>query len=243
MEVSKASPYNYGHNLGGDMEAVRRYVSSRYPRLLDYSAYHCSIAGMADEAADVLDEVILDLLQKDEQKVIRMMTSRKGKYTELDFYVLRMINLSVHSATSPYQSRYRSIPVNDNVNFQRLKIIDDPDEEPDRAGLILKRMRLIRWVFDGLDLSDLERRVFEYKFFEQESFLQWSGPEKTKQLYPIYEQIIGAIHGVLYYQGLTKVKPRNYKLTGPQMDRQMEIILQFRRKRRITIKHTNDYSQ
>jgi len=243
MEVSKASPCNYGHNLGGDMEAVRRYVASRYPRLLDYSAYHCSIAGITDEAGDVLNEVMVSLFEKDPEKLTKMYLVRQSGYTQLDWFILQMVKINVHSPTSPYRYKNRKTLVNDNVDYRRLKVVEEQDEEPDRAGVILKQMKLIRYVFNGLDLSELERKAFDYKFFQDEAFTQWPGPEKLKQLYAIYDLIAGAIHGILYYEGLTKIKPKKYRLTGPQMDRQMEIIQQFRKTRRITIRHTNEYSQ
>lgn len=45
-------------------EAVNNYITKRYERWLDYSLYHCGLAGISDEATDVLNEVICSLLQK-----------------------------------------------------------------------------------------------------------------------------------------------------------------------------------
>ena len=45
-------------------EALNKYIEKRYDRWLDYAKYHCSLAGMADEAIDVLNEVMCMLLQK-----------------------------------------------------------------------------------------------------------------------------------------------------------------------------------
>ena len=38
-------------------EALNKYIEKRYDRWLDYAKYHCSLAGMTDEAIDVLNEV------------------------------------------------------------------------------------------------------------------------------------------------------------------------------------------
>lgn len=45
-------------------KAVNNYITKRYERWLDYSLYHCGLAGIPDEATDVLNEVICSLLQK-----------------------------------------------------------------------------------------------------------------------------------------------------------------------------------
>ncbi|MGV8136474.1 MAG: hypothetical protein AB2L20_14795 [Mangrovibacterium sp.] len=172
---------------------INTYIEKHYRRWLDYSEYHCSIAGMTGEAIDVLDEVILALLQKDEQKVIRMMTSRKGKYTELDFYVLRMIKLNVHSATSPYQSRYRSIPTNDNVELCRLNIEDLQQEDIDVPSVVMEKFELVREVLGSLNLSGQAKGIFEYKFFQDQAFSHWPGPENRKQLYETYWQVVELI--------------------------------------------------
>ena len=39
-------------------EALNKYIEKRYDRWLDYAKYHCSLAGMTDEAIDVLNEVM-----------------------------------------------------------------------------------------------------------------------------------------------------------------------------------------
>ena len=74
-------------------EALNKYIEKRYDRWLDYAKYHCSLAGMTDEAIDVLNEVMCMLLQKPPEHLSRLMEAKKGKYTELDFYILQMIKL------------------------------------------------------------------------------------------------------------------------------------------------------
>lgn len=39
-------------------EALNKYIEKRYDRWLDYAKYHCSLAGMTDEAIDVLNEYV-----------------------------------------------------------------------------------------------------------------------------------------------------------------------------------------
>ena len=89
---------------------VEKYIGRRYERWLDYAVYHCGLAGIPDEANDVLNEVLCSLLQKDDAKLQQLLSAKKNGCTELDFFVLKMIKLNVTSDTSPYRSKYRPNP-------------------------------------------------------------------------------------------------------------------------------------
>lgn len=181
---------------------INQYIEKRYSRWLDYSAYHCSLAGIPDEANDVLNEVIVYLLQKDESKLKKLLHTKKGQYTDLDFFVLRMIKLNCHSCTSPYRSRYKSIPVDTNVNLVRLNIEDYPDEGDDIPGRILEQFETVREVFESLNLSPKARRIFEFKFFQDQPFSQWTGPETKKQLYETYGHVLDLIKAKIFKRTL-----------------------------------------
>jgi hypothetical protein len=162
---------------------VKQYIEKRYERYLDYAKFHTSQAGIPDEAIDVLNEVLLNLLQKDAEVLERLYSSKKGQYTQLDWYVLQSIKLNCHSQTSPYQFRYKKDRF-ENINLSRLKIIDEqPADEVDSPALTLKQFRLIRWVFNGLELSELERAVFEFRFIQGQPIAIWPGLEKKRQVY------------------------------------------------------------
>ena len=149
-------------------KAVNNYITKRYERWLDYSLYHCGLAGIPDEATDVLNEVICSLLQK--------------KNRLLD-------KLNASSPTSQYRSRYKPLPVDDNVDYSRLDIEDIPDELEDRNTEILNKLHLVRDTFESLDLGPVAARVFEFHFFQDGNFSDWEGPETLKQLYEIYNGV------------------------------------------------------
>ncbi len=222
---------NYKHGKFEGIESVKRYATARYPRWEDYSKYHCTQAGIEYEATDVLNEVMLSLLEKDIYVLERLYSTRQGQYTQLDFYVLQMVKLNVHSVTSPYQSKYnqRLLPVNRDVNYQRLQVIDEPYNEFDRSAQVLKEMRLITWVLKGLDLTDSERRVFEHRFLHGNSLCSdWHYPETRKQRYRIYKEVETTIHHVLFFYGMTDIVPK-----GKLNDRQSELADRFVRTHRI----------
>lgn len=91
-------------------DIIHNYISQRYFRWLDYAQYHCSHAGIVDEAIDVLNEVLAMLIEKynsHRDYIIRLYESKKGQYRELDFFVLQMIKLNIQSPTSPYRHKYK----------------------------------------------------------------------------------------------------------------------------------------
>lgn len=170
---------------------INNYITKRYDRWLDYARYHCTQCGIADESEDVLNEVVLSLLQKPDKKLDCLLNSKQGQYTELDFYVLRMIKLNASSPTSPYQNKYKSLPVDDNVDYSCLEIEDCCSEESDRAGYILDRMHQIREMIEELGFSTKAMAVFEFRFFQDGDFKQWDGEVDMdiKELYDVYSRI------------------------------------------------------
>lgn len=174
-------------------EEINKYIQKRYDRWLDYASYHCSCAGIGDEAIDVLNEVLLDLLQKPEVKLIGLLHKRSEQYTELDYFVLRMIKLNATSPTSPYRHRYKPIPVDANVDYSRLDVEDLSDEEYDRSADILEKTNQVREILFRLNLSEKARKVFEYRFFHGEMFCDWPGSESEKELFDTYYKVISLI--------------------------------------------------
>lgn len=175
------------------MKKVRDYIEKRYQGFLDYSEYHCSCAGIADEAVDVLNEVLCSVLEKSPEKMNNMFNKNSGEYTELDYYILRMIKLNVTSPTSPYQHKYKSLKIDRNVDYSKLEIEDMEDDERDRAQEILDKVHIVRKVLEEIMISEKAKEVFEYRFFGGGIFSRWPGPEKDKELYEIYNRVVKLI--------------------------------------------------
>lgn len=172
---------------------VKDYISKRYNRWFDYASFHCSQAGICDQANDILNEVMVSLLEKDSRKLERLLNTKKGQYRELDFFILRMIKLNVYSPTSPYQSKFKPIPANTDIDYRKLNIIDSDDEEIDRPAEILAQFNMVREIFDQLHLSNKAKQIFEHRFFNDLPFSEWEGPEGKKELYEIYNGVVRLI--------------------------------------------------
>lgn len=171
---------------------IDKYITQRYERWHDYALYHCTHAGIADEASDVLNEVLCALLQKPEDFVLSLLHKKSGQYTELDFFVLRMIKLNATSDTSPYRSKYKPISTDENTDYQTLEIEDEPYEENDAPGEIISQINTVRQALTDLNVSEQAKRVFEHRFFG-EPFKEWSGNETKKELYETYQNVLKLI--------------------------------------------------
>lgn len=172
------------------MTEINAYIEKRYNSWLDYSKYHCTKKGIEDESIDILDEVIISLLNKDESNLLRMCRteSKCGRFMELDIFVLRMIRLNIYSPTSPYQSKYKPIP-RANKDLSRLNIADVNEDLGDRAELILERFNQVRMVLDSLNLSEKARAIFDHKFTNGLSFHEWTREGDLKELYTTYKKV------------------------------------------------------
>ena len=172
---------------------LEKYISTRYARWLDYSLYHCTHAGMADEATDVLNEVLCNLLQKPESKLLALYNAKKNGYTELDFFVLRMIKFNATSDTAPYRAKYKPIPTDENVDFSSLETAEILDDDRDKTAEILENVRQVREVYESLQLSEKAKQIFEFRFFQHENFKDWTGQESLSELYDTYNKVVNLI--------------------------------------------------
>lgn len=162
------------------IEEIRKYITKRYERWLDYSTYHCNMQGMAGEEVDVLNEVLLNLLQKPDKQLIKLYEIRSNQYRELDYFILRMIKMNACSNTAPYRHRYRSIPVDGNVDYARLDIEDELGDEEDRAGQILSKMEQVRKAVEDIEpyMDPIDVKAFFFRYFDGEHGANWVGENK-----------------------------------------------------------------
>jgi hypothetical protein len=184
---------------------INNYIEKRYNNWLDSAKYRCKLSGIPGDAMDVLQEVLCSLLQKDTNFLQDMLHREKDGYTELDWFVIRMIELNATSPTSPYRQKIRRKDIDDNVDFQRVDIIDESSEDEDIPGEILSQVNIVRRVYESLELSESSKQIFEFRFFLHEDFADWEGPESQKYLYDTFNRIMliikGKIFKELYFQG------------------------------------------
>ena len=208
------------------MITVAQYINKRYDRWLDYAVYHCAHAGMTDEANDVLNEVLYSVLKKDPSELTRLLSLKKNGYTELDFFVLRMIKLNATSDTSPYRSKYRNKLLYDvNKDYMDVKIIDEPYVNIDNPALMVWRTRLIRFIIKHIEVPQFDKAVFEYRFISNEMFS--SLDLNLKALYCCYNRTLDIINAILLEMGLIKPFKKERKCSKPERIRINGVVRNF----------------
>lgn len=168
---------------------VNDYIGKRYDRWLDYAKYHCEQAAMHDEYADVLNEVLYMLLQKNDAYLDQLYDAEKGTNRELDYYVLKMIRLNIQSLTSPYQHAYKRIPVDRDRDIDSVDIVDEySDTDADHSNV-----EILVHVMQSINLSDFERNIIQHKIVERKKLSDLVGREKKHLIYKTYNQALEQI--------------------------------------------------
>lgn len=91
------------------MPNIREYIAYRYNNWLDYATHMSKVHHFAGWEEDLLNDVIVDLLQKPEEKLSRMLQAHTKKLvngtptTELDKFVLKMLKLNACSNVAPFR--------------------------------------------------------------------------------------------------------------------------------------------
>lgn len=167
------------------------YISQRWKYWFQYSQFRCQQGGIPDDAEDVLQEVILSLLSKNKHEYLASLKDKRtdNGTTELDALVLKMIHLNAVSDTAPYRAKYKPSTKDYNADISKIELEDTEDDTVDYNQIHLDRIRLVREIFDTLDISEKARRIFSYRFFENEKFSEWEGPESQQELYNIYNNV------------------------------------------------------
>jgi hypothetical protein len=91
------------------MDTIRDYISLRYPNWLDYARYQARVNNFEGWEEDLLNDVVCDLMKKDEAKLLEMLHRQTKKIvngvptTELDKFVLKMLKLNATSTVAPFR--------------------------------------------------------------------------------------------------------------------------------------------
>ena len=160
-----------------------------YNRWSDYANYQATMAGIPDEGGDILNTVLEAILKKDIPHMESLLEKKKGIYTDLDFFILRMIKLNAHSPTSPYRHKTRTVPQDKNIDPFSVEREASDEPEPDTSMVILEKCRQARDILEGLDIPDIEKEIFSWKFFADNPLRSWEGPESYSVVKSVYNRV------------------------------------------------------
>jgi hypothetical protein len=179
------------------IDDVKKYIGERYFHWLDYAKYQCARAKIADEAGDVLNEVLYEFLSYPNERLLALYSKKKGENTGLlEIYILTAIRVNVWKATSNYQykyhkekylSKYKNLPA-------LIEYLNDlPDTEDSDADLARQEKedglyRRFCAFCKKLNIAPFAVKVFYFRFFEHRKWPEWPGGESRYKLTKIYRQ-------------------------------------------------------
>ena len=94
---------------------IQGYLNERYPLFLEYAFYHAFKAKLTHAGGDVLNEALLNLLQKDGAFIKSIYSQIAGKRRELDFYILKEIKRICYSRPNPYRCAFSHSAINNRM--------------------------------------------------------------------------------------------------------------------------------
>lgn len=166
-----------------------QHITNNYQNWLDHAEYHAALAGIPDQAGDILNTVMESLLTKDPGKINGLLRKKKDGFTELDFFVLRMIKLNAHSPTSPYRHKTRSIASFTKADLFAFNITHDESQEPDANMVILEKSRKAREILEQLNIPQIDKDIFSWKFFADNPLRSWPGDEPYSIICSTYNRV------------------------------------------------------
>lgn len=174
---------------------LNQHITNSYKRWADYAKYQAARANIPDQAGDILNTVLEALLRKDQDQIHSLLAKKKDSYTELDFFILRMIRLNAHSPTSPYRHKTRTVHIDTNIDPCSIDREDLFDQDPDKGQEILDQCNQAREVLDTLNISSREKEIFSWKFFADNALLSWPGDESYSTVCATYNRVKALMAG------------------------------------------------
>ncbi len=114
---------------------LSNYMNKRYPNWLEYAQFHASQSGYPELGGDLLNEVLIAVLGKEEPFLIGLAKQKKNGYSGLDYYILNLIKRNATSKTSPFRYKEEKQRIDRNVNYEVMGLVD---EIKDRESIEIK---------------------------------------------------------------------------------------------------------
>lgn len=185
---------------------IDNYVTTRYGNWLDYAKYQARVNKIED-ANELLNEVLCEILSsKSNEELERMIEEQSSKGSELDFFVLYMIKLNSSSMTSRYRYKFRREKLNYEADVSQYEIEESEQLHYDEQ---IDRLMVIRKALNELDVPDVYKQIFAFRFLAKNNLTDWKGEYSLKHLYFIYNKVFSLlkvkIKNDLYFRETTDI--------------------------------------
>lgn len=178
-------------------DPIIRHINLMYPNWRDLCKIICAPQHLIHESDDILHEVLLYILVKKRDELVRLYQKEEKGYKALDCIVVHIIKKYAQSPTAPYRQRYhRQVRINNNIQLDKLNLPELAPQE-DLFQQIVN-------IFNQMDLLPKERDVFRFIFIENHKLSEWQGPESISTLSRICTRIIVPLQKKVKTTGIKK---------------------------------------
>lgn len=76
--------------------SIFSYIDQHYKRWVDFAAWHCKKAGTTQSLFQIMQDVESEILSLKTQVIASLISTVRGKYTDLDLFVLKRIKTKAY---------------------------------------------------------------------------------------------------------------------------------------------------
>lgn len=170
-----------------EQKNLNEYITEAYARWVEYAYFHVRQTGLQINPSEVVNDILCSFLERDTSKLERMVNTPANGATELDFFILRFIKISIHFPHSSFRYQ-RGQHCTTSLSEDLLNM---PDETTSNDK---DEIHLMIWNALGeIEASITAKQIFIWKFFDGNSLSQWPGRENKKFVYRSYHDVLIAV--------------------------------------------------
>lgn len=155
-----------------DQKKLNRIITLHYDKWVNYSRKIAYDFHLEEEATDILNQVLCDIIAKNQENPIKLNTGCKNEEKSILYYITKTIKRNIVSPTAPCQKQYRQdrIKLNREIDISLLNIPDVTTEYTDKR-------EILKEIYKQLDIPEYNRRVFELYYSGEHCLKQCTGTE------------------------------------------------------------------
>lgn len=167
-------------------EEIDEYINSHYQQWREYAAYHCNRTRLGLDAAEVVNNILCNLLSEHPDTVADLIARKsKNGRTEFDYFILSIIRTNIISPRSTF--RYvKGQKVTARLDVLEYRLAEEPSDDNEEYE---ERLQTVRNILDTLQISQQSKRIFAWRFFEGNNYKDWEGIESLDYLYDTYNRV------------------------------------------------------
>lgn len=155
-----------------DSEKLTQVITAHYEEWSKYVSKVATDYQLNDEAMDILNDVLYNVLKRNKDKPIRLQGTGQSEENEIKYYLIRAIKLAIILPSSRYRRHLQNITkmTSHPDNFSSLILTDEEETGTDKLEMIYQAV-------EKLCLSENDQKIFDFCYSGYHVLKQWDGEE------------------------------------------------------------------